>query len=229
MEPIVLDNIPFEINMAALQQRLHVREGSEDAEELQTLVGQALAIGRPRALTGVAYLDTRTDEGVIIDGVAMASRVLRVNLDKAHRVFPYVCTCGMELQTWSDGLEDLLHHFWAEAIKEAALGCATRAVDRYVTDTFQPGKTARMSPGSLADWPLPQQRPLFALLGNPQAAIGVQLTDSCLMVPNKSVSGIRFPTEESFESCQLCPRDGCPGRRAPYDRELYDKKYRAQT
>ena len=47
------------------------------------------------------------------------------------------------------------------------------------------------------------------------------------MVPTKSVSGILFPAEETFASCQLCPRDDCPNRRAPYDPELFERKYRA--
>jgi hypothetical protein len=84
-----------------------------------------------------------------------------------------------------------------------------------------------MSPGSLGEWPLSQQRPLFASLGDVAGAIGVRLSESLLMVPAKSVSGVCFPTEESFESCQLCPREDCPGRRAPYDETLYDRKYRA--
>jgi hypothetical protein len=74
---------------------------------------------------------------------------------------------------------------------------------------------------------LSEQRAVFAALGDVQAAIGVQLSDSMLMIPAKSVSGIRFPTTESFESCQLCPRVDCPGRRAPYDSGLYDRKYAA--
>ena len=53
------------------------------------------------------------------------------------------------------------------------------------------------------------------------------LTDTFLMVPIKSVSGIFFPTEVSFESCQLCPRENCIGRRAPYDPALV-KKYRPE-
>ena len=85
-----------------------------------------------------------------------------------------------------------------------------------------------MNPGSLPDWPIQQQRPLFQLLGDPNTAIGVELTASYLMEPNKSVSGIRFPTEERFESCMLCPRQDCPGRRSAYDPELYDQKYRAK-
>jgi predicted transcriptional regulator len=84
-----------------------------------------------------------------------------------------------------------------------------------------------MNPGSLTDWPLREQRALFSLLGDVQATVGVELTNSLLMVPTKSVSGIFFPAEESFASCQLCPREACPNRRAPYDPELYDRKYRA--
>jgi hypothetical protein len=53
----------------------------------------------------------------------------------------------------------------------------------------------------------------------------VELTDSFLMVPNKSVSGLRFPTETSVENCQLCPREVCPGRRTPYDPKLYEQRY----
>ena len=64
-----------------------------------------------------------------------------------------------------------------------------------------------MNPGSLADWPLREQRPLFGLLGNVRAAIGVTLTPSLLMTPTKSVSGILFPSEETFASCQLCHAD----------------------
>jgi hypothetical protein len=52
------------------------------------------------------------------------------------------------------------------------------------------------------------------------------LTESLLMVPVKSVSGIVFANEEEFASCQLCPREDCPGRKAPYDPGLYERKYR---
>jgi hypothetical protein len=83
-----------------------------------------------------------------------------------------------------------------------------------------------MHPGSLQDWPVQEQGPLFALLGEAAPAIGVELTPSYLMVPTKSVSGIRFPLEESFESCQLCSRPNCPNRRAPYEEGLYERKYR---
>jgi len=45
----------------------------------------------------------------------------------------------------------------------------------------------------------------------------VILTESFLMMPRKSSSGIFFPTETPFFACQLCPREGCPARKAAYD------------
>jgi hypothetical protein len=80
-----------------------------------------------------------------------------------------------------------------------------------------------MSPGSgdVDVWPIEQQKQLFGIFGDTQALIGVRLTDSCLMVPNKSVSGIRFPTEITFRACRLCHRENCRGRSAPFDEALW--------
>jgi hypothetical protein len=82
-----------------------------------------------------------------------------------------------------------------------------------------------MSPGRLEDWPLRAQKPLFEILGDPGGEIGVRLMPSLWMLPNKSVSGVRFPTEKSFESCELCPREDCPGRKMPYDPTLYERRF----
>lgn len=225
-EVIVLDAIPFAMDLNQLEKRLHIETGSDNAAEFAALADEAQHIAQPKALYRLAFLTSRDEESVTIEGIRFTSRVLSVNLQKAHRVFAYMATCGTELDDWAHGKDDPLQQFWAEAIKESALRAAIKAVNEDLERRYKPGKTSTMNPGSLLDWPLKQQRPLFALLGDPQAAIGVRLTQSFLMVPNKSVSGIRFPTEESFESCLLCPAMDCPGRRAPYDPSLYDKKYR---
>ncbi|MDI6784868.1 MAG: vitamin B12 dependent-methionine synthase activation domain-containing protein, partial [bacterium] len=140
-----------------------------------------------------------------------------------------VATCGRELEDWSNTIEDPLHRFWADAIKEEALEIGFTAINEHLVKTFHPGKSATMSPGSLPDWPITEQRNLFSLLGDTQTSIGVQLTESMLMLPTKSISGIRFPTEVDFESCQLCPREVCLGRRVPYNKDLFEKRYAKAT
>jgi hypothetical protein len=221
----ILDEIIFEPDVAALARRVRVKETSRHYGELMQLLDTAVPLARPKALYKLAYIDDKAEDSVVIDGVKLTSRVLRVNLDAAHRLFAYLVTCGSELQAWSDSLDDVLLTYWADAIKEMALGTAVQALAAHLSACYDLGRTATMAPGSLADWPIREQRPLFRILGDPEAAIGVVLTESFLMIPNKTVSGIRFPTESRFESCQLCPRDGCPGRRAAYEPDLYASKY----
>jgi len=225
MESVVLQDISFQIDRESLKKKLHIKEGSPYLADLIRLVEEAERKGRPKALYGLAFVDEKGEDIVIVDGIRLKSRVLRVNLEQVQRVFPYVVTCGMELEDWAIRIEDVLQRFWAETIKEMVLRIAHAAMEEHLMDRYRPGTLARMSPGSLADWPIQEQRPLFKLLGNPEDAIGVRLTESMLMIPTKSVSGIRFPTAESFESCQLCPREICPNRRAPYDPSLYEKKF----
>jgi hypothetical protein len=229
LNTVILDNISFQIDIGDLMKKLRIREDSRRADDLRRLVETAQAIGKPKTLYKVAFIESKDTNTVVVDGLTFTSRVLRVNLESAQRVFPFVATCGMELEDWSRSMDDLLQRYWAETISEMALRSARQALDAHLAQRYQPGPISTMNPGSLEDWPLGEQRPLFALLGDPHQSIGVRLTDGLLMVPIKSVSGILFPTEESFASCQLCPREMCPSRRAPYDPDLYEIRYRATS
>ncbi len=227
MDAIVLDQLPVKLEMEVLRQRLRIESESPYLGDLRHFLDEARAVARPKALYRVAFVEAKQDDHVVIEGVRLCSRVLRVNLGDARRVFAYVATCGIELSHWYSSQTDLLRQFWAEAIAEMVLQGAMEALCQHLVDRYRPGNLSSMAPGSLADWPLEEQRALFTLLGDTEKLVGVQLTDHMLMIPTKSLSGIFFPTQISFESCQLCSRARCPGRRAPYDQELYERKYRA--
>ncbi len=226
---VVLEDIAFRPSLQRLMRQLRIKEGSHYADQLESQVGEAQAIARPRAMYRVTYIEGREERGVTIDGVTFHSRVLRVNLDDVHRVFPFATTAGKELHEWMQAHDDLLERYYADVISETALRQASAALKDYLRRRHGLGRTSTMSPGSLEDWPIQEQRPLFDLLGDPEEAIGVRLTESMLMIPSKSVSGIRFPVEKTFESCQLCQRERCPSRKAPYEAGLYERRYRLET
>jgi hypothetical protein len=225
----VLTEIPIRVDRQRLFRRLGLSGGDGLDAELEVLAGEAERLGRPKVMYRAAAVDRRAETGIVIDGVAFESRVLAVNLGKADRVFPYVITCGAELQAWSESLADPLAGYWAETIKELSLGSALACFLAHVEDTFRVGASSIMNPGSLPDWPLPQQAPLFRLLGDVTGTIGVTLSENFVMLPTKSVSGILFPTDSAFASCQLCPREICPSRRAPYDPGLFERRYAGQA
>ncbi|MEA3408704.1 MAG: vitamin B12 dependent-methionine synthase activation domain-containing protein [Chloroflexota bacterium] len=220
----VLDQIPFSLDAESLMARLHIAPGSAMEEELRELLHVATACARPKAMYKEAYVETGDDDEVRLDGVTFTSRPLRMNLDSVHRVFAYVATCGREVDDATPAPGDVLEAFWWDTIKADLLTAARQYLTNHLKARYHLRKMAYMGPGS-ADatvWPIQQQRQLFHLLGNVEAEIGVRLTDSFLMVPNKSVSGILFTTEKDFRSCQLCHREDCPDRRAPFDPELWE-------
>jgi hypothetical protein len=202
----------------------HVRADTGDEREFKELVDTARELGRPKALYEACFIDARGPETVTISGITFTSPVLRRNLEKAERVFAFVATCGHELDEVRLPAGDYLKGFWWDAIKASLLRSAREHLERELAQRFALGKTAVMNPGSgdANVWPIEQQKELFSLLGDVRGQIGVRLTDSFLMVPNKTVSGVRFPTEVDFRSCQLCHRPGCPSRGAAFDRQLWE-------
>ena len=227
----ILNDIPFELNFDTLLSRLHLEKESKYTREVQNLIEAVEPVIAPKAIYEVSYIQNKNYDTVTIGGVTFTSRVLRVNLDKVEKVFPYIATCGREIDEIAVPSDDFLGRFFLDTIKEMALSASMGYLNNYLKRKYALGKTSKMSPGAgAADlWPIEQQKELFSIFGNTEDLIGVKLTDSGLMIPTKSVSGISFPTEIPFESCQLCPRERCPGRRAPYDESLLETRYKDNT
>jgi hypothetical protein len=218
----ILDTIPFEPDLDTALSELHLERGSPDAKDAEELIEAACRVAKPKAIYDACYIEAKTDDTVTLRGTTFASRVLRVNLEKAHKAFPYVATCGTELDELDIAPEDLIRRFWLDEIKGMALGAAMGHLREHLASEYAFRHLSSQSPGDASHdlWPIEQQKELFSVFGDVETLIGVALTDSFLMIPNKSVSGIYFPTEVSFESCKLCPRAICPNRRAPFDRDL---------
>ncbi len=220
MDSVILDDIPFQLDTQALLEALHVRPRNGQVEEFQQLCQAAQAIGQPRACYRQASVEIRAPDYVVVEGVRLSSRLLSHQLRPVSHVFAYVATCGPELEAWATSFDNLLLRFWADALSELALRAAANYLDAYLAAHHHLGHLAQMNPGSLEAWPITEQQPLFHLLGPAPAALGVHLTDSLLMIPRKSVSGLQFPSAADFASCQLCLREKCPNRRAAYDPAL---------
>ena len=227
----VFNSIPVDLELGEVLKSIRIRDSNQQLERMvQELVEVTRSIAKPKVVYKVSYVDDRDGNTVTIDGIKFTSRVLKINLDQVERVFPYIATCGTELGEIAVPSNDVMKSFCFEEIKIMVLRSAIAYLSNHLTEHYALGKVSSMSPGSgsLESWPIAQQKALFSIFGNVEELIGVKLTDSCVMYPLKSVSGIYFPTEITFESCQLCPREKCIGRRVSYDPELA-KKYREET
>ncbi len=215
----VIDLAPASIPAPLLAKTLRLAPGAAGEGLVQDVLQKVLPLLHPRAFIREAYIEAREETAVTIGAFVFRSRVLKKNLEGTRRVFPFLITVGAELEQAASRQVDLLLQYQLETAADLALQSAGERLAGVLAERYGAGPLSSMSPGSLEDWPLQEQKTLFALLGDMEAALGVRLTDSLLMLPRKSISGIFFPAEETFTSCRLCPRPKCQGRKAAFEPE----------
>jgi hypothetical protein len=211
-----IEQISVILDRSQIGARLRFDSARAGSESLDELVALAQGLIHPRGVYDVAFVGAKGERTVEVAGVTFQSSLLRDNLDGANKVFPYIITVGPELEQNAGAVGDLLKQYYLEEMANIALEQAAGWLARHLEARYGVISLSNLSPGSLADWPITEQAKLFSIFGDTKRLVGVRLNDSMLMVPRKSISGIFFPSEEGFVACQLCDRENCPGRKAPY-------------
>jgi hypothetical protein len=209
--------IPVTLDAQEIAARVRFDPQRAGFESLDGLVALANGLIKPRGVMVVAYVGEKGERTVQLEGVTFESPILRKKLAATNKVFPYIVTVGPELERVAVGQEDLLKQYYLEEMANIALEEAADWLAKRLEARYKVGPLSNLSPGSLEDWPITEQTKLFSLFGDTERSVGVRLSDSLLMIPRKSISGILFPSEEGFVACQLCDRENCQGRKAPYD------------
>jgi hypothetical protein len=217
----ILGDFPLDLSLEKTLEVLKLDERRSQILGVGNIFKTATTLIHPQAIYGAAYVSKRSLDKTEINSMKFRSRVLAKNLQRIERVFPYVLTIGGSLETTAHSSVSITTKLVFETVGDLALESALEHVKQHISRQYGLEATSDMGPGQL-DWPIEQQEELFLLLGNVKERIGVTLTESLMMMPRKSISGIIFPKEETFISCQLCRRDKCPSRKAPFDRALSD-------
>jgi len=134
-------------------------------------------------------------EGTVLvgDGVAFQSRTLARLLRGATEAIAVLLTIGPRLETRAREMmaeEEFLEALLLDTAGWVAIDALAKTLRRDLSaDAKALGfrLTHRMAPG-YADWGLEQQQVLFSTFG--QEALPVRLTEACVMLPQKSISGI---------------------------------------
>jgi len=212
---------PFKPSLVEYKRSVRFEDLDDAQDEALDVYQKAKDVLKPKVLICERFITSHSMiEGipsVTIDGIVFKGKALRV-LDDIHRVFAYVATCGDEMERYDVSQLDMLAPYWVDSIKQQGLRDARLALMAYCRQTCGISKPKSLNPGSgnVDIWPIEEQQGLFAILGGVQD-IGVTLTESFLMLPNKSISGMIFasPTVD-YESCAYCERERCPNRRVPF-------------
>ena len=151
--------------------------------------------------------------------VEFSSTQLAKTLKNAEEIVCFVGTIGTSVENEINrllGKQQLAEAYILDAMASVAV---ENMIDRFQNlmekrfSSEERAVTLRFSPG-YCDWPVTQQKKLFNIF-NPKQ-LNVELLDSCLMKPRKSVSGvfgINPQESESYNPCRDCPTRRCESRR----------------
>jgi hypothetical protein len=156
-------------------------------------------------------------------GIRLKSPKLSRTLRDSEEVICFVTTIGREIDFEINRM--MRQGRLSEAFIMDALGSvAVESVAEQFHQRMERGYgendkavTLRFSPG-YCDWPIEEQRRLFELFGSNTA--GIELKDSCLMMPRKSISAVfgvypvnGDPTPSPYNPCIDCSKINCSARR----------------
>lgn len=225
MAVTVLNEIAFRKDIEEIKKALHIKDHIKMSRRFDEMIEESGKIAKPKAVFSEAFVDIFGENTVYISGIEFKSRLMSSNLKNIGRVFAYAATCGTEINEWAEKFNNNpTDQYLADKVKELYLLEAENYVIEYVTNAYELGKSATMNPGSLPDWPISEQPKLLSIIGDVQKLIGITMTQSFLLVPMKSVSGIVFSSDVDFVNCKLCVKKNCIGRKAPFDAKMYKEK-----
>jgi hypothetical protein len=156
---------------------------------------------------------------VLESNIVITSKIMAKVMESASRIVIFTLTIGDPLegitsQLAEDGLmsqASVLDAIGSTAAENVAISFEEKI--RNMADSQGMEISRRFSPG-YCDWDVSQQKMLFQALDGDQA--GIHLTDSYLMIPRKSISGIigiGTVGTMNHNPCKSCEQSTCVGRR----------------
>jgi len=220
LKKTVLDHIPISFDWSEMAGSCHLDAASREGETLLLKLRESSRLIEPKAIYSEVQVRDILDGRILLeDGSSLQSRLLTGKLICAGKVFPYLITIGpkLEEEVGKLGSSNLLESWVLDKLGTYALRLIRQKVQERIEKEVG-ARVSKFSPGSTSYWDIKQQEVLFHLLfarPQDQQEFGVTLTQSYLMIPKKSVSGIMGKTEREFVECEICSRQ-CEERRKPY-------------
>ena len=217
---------PIEIDSLQLTPEVILKEIGYEKVSPMTQVSEVVAVMLDEAkrltlpsCTFRLFCGTIVGEAVQLKegGVFCVGKILAPLLVGSERFVLFTATAGEGFHRWQRSLADegdILRCFIADVIGTCLVEAVGDMMERLVEQQIYPLRhTNRFSPG-YCGWKLTEQRQLFALLGGNPCAI--HLSENCLMIPEKSISGIMgvgHDVNEKAYGCRYCSLETCYKRK----------------
>lgn len=191
----------------------YIQASNEIKETIIPIWNEIKSIVRPRC--EFMIMDGILDNNSVIlsNGVVLyIKKLLYSLLNKSEKFVIFVATAGNEFQEYKDNAStenDIIKTYIIDIIGTCIVEAVGDYMEKQLESLITCKHTNRLSPG-YCGWDLSEQKTIFKLLDNKPC--NIRLSDVCLMIPEKSISGIIGIGEnvnEKAYSCKYCNLKNC--------------------
>jgi hypothetical protein len=221
----VVKDIEVKVDRREICQDLGYEEGRNPKSHISSLIDSQLeesaALIQPQACYTIRPIKDVAGSTLSVGGLMFTSRRISPTFSGCSLVAIFVASIGDRLEKKVARLMEkglALEAFIMESIGSVAVEKAADWLENEIRGmaTAKGNKAGwRYSPG-YCDWDITEQKKLFSLLDG--KSIGVHLTNTCLMIPRKSISGIIGIGKSCTTSsaCRFCNKKNCLTRREAF-------------
>jgi len=156
-----------------------------------------------------------TSKVIINNTEFITEKIITTQMQNIEGLALFACTLGKQFDDWCrtfDSQNDIFYRYFADVIGSEIVEAAVDWLEKEINFEVEKAGlkcTNRYSPG-YCDWNVSDQHNLFSFF--PENFCGIEVTESALMTPIKSVSGIiglgTNVTRKAY-TCKICTMENC--------------------
>jgi hypothetical protein len=207
---LILENIKIEFDPARLAADMHLDINMAEFLEFKELIEQVESIAAPRVLLSELAVIGADDSRLISSAGEFNCSLLAQLAGECKFIFPFIATCGKEMENLGSDISDPLQLYWLDFLKEYALETAFQKAKAETSKKCHGQIITSLIPIDDELWPLSGLREIFGVFAASDIEyLGVKLTEYLCMKPTKSRAGVFFSSHEKVDLCSLCSVKKC--------------------
>jgi hypothetical protein len=218
---VLTDEIIYKADIPAIRKRLSFHLPQEQINEtIQKILRIVVPIVRPQAAYKPCKVESLGVESFKIEKVIFTNLMLKNQLGQVDSVFPFIATCGNEvdsIDTQNFSENDL---YCYTVIKEMVMFSALDHLQNILKHRYSLDYIFYLTPGEFQGWKIKDRKRLLTIMGHAHEKLGVKIRKDFSLKPEKTLVGLFYSVPFNLESCQLCQKNPCMGRRAVYNESL---------
>lgn len=220
MKAKVFKKVKLDFSAKRLAPKFFLKVDAPEFSEFETLLDELLQHTNPVAIIQTASIVKREGNTLVTSAGNFHSALLVDLTNDCKEVFPFIATCGCELEEFTLNITDPLHLYWADKFKELVLEKIFYVAKAYAENLCPDKLVTSLVPLDNDVWSLDGLNEVFASFNSDELnETGVSLSKDFYMEPCKSRAGLFFPAPKEVDLCDTCNVKKCKDCPVAYNKD----------